>query len=121
MVVIRLSRTGAKKSPFYHVVVTDSRSARDSNYIERIGYYNPLARGKATLLELNQERISHWVKTGAQLSPRVSYLLKNYDGAALKLKVSAAKTAKKERMKAKKAKAAAPAEATTAETAVSAE
>lgn len=77
MVVIRLSRTGNKKAPFYHLVVADQRKPRDGRYIERVGYYNPEARGQATRLELNDDRISHWIKQGAQPSPRVTTLLKN--------------------------------------------
>ncbi|EKD45138.1 MAG: 30S ribosomal protein S16, partial [uncultured bacterium] len=61
MVVIRLSRGGAKKSPFYQVLVADSRKSRDGRFIERVGFYNPMARGKETRLELNQERIGYWV------------------------------------------------------------
>ncbi len=78
MVVIRLARSGAKKSPFYHVVVTDKRNARDGRLIERVGYFDPMARGRATLLELNQERIDHWVKQGAIPSDRVSKLIKQF-------------------------------------------
>lgn len=75
MVVIRLARGGAKKSPFYHVVVADSRKARGGRFIERLGYYNPMARGPETTLEVNQERVSYWVGCGAAPSERVSYLL----------------------------------------------
>mgnify|MGYP000710534339 CR=1 FL=1 len=76
MVVIRLSRGGAKKRPFYNIVVTDSRRRRDSNYIERIGYFNPLARGGETRLHLETEKLDKWVQTGAQLSDRVASLVK---------------------------------------------
>lgn len=77
MVVIRLSRTGAKKRPFYHVVATDSRNARDSgNYIERLGYYNPIAKGAEVRLHLVQERIDHWCAQGAIPSERVNKLMK---------------------------------------------
>lgn len=75
MVVIRLARAGAKKSPFYQVVVADSRKARGGRFIERLGFYNPMARGPETALQLNQERITHWVGRGAQPSDRVSLLL----------------------------------------------
>ena len=78
MVVIRLSRGGAKKAPFYHVVVADKRQRRDGRFIERVGYFNPTARGKDTRLQLNAERISHWVSQGAQLSDRVSALHKAF-------------------------------------------
>ena len=76
MVTIRLSRGGAKKKPFYHVVVTDSRKRRDSGYIERIGYFNPVARGAETKLELSLDRIDHWVSKGADTSTRVKTLVK---------------------------------------------
>lgn len=78
MVVIRLSRGGAKKRPFYHMVVTDSRRRRDGNYIERIGYYNPVARGQEVKLHVDMEKLSQWQKVGAQLSDRVTSLIKEY-------------------------------------------
>jgi len=76
MVTIRLSRGGAKKKPFYHVVVTDSRKRRDGGYIERIGFFNPVARGAETKLELSLDRIDHWVSKGAGTSTRVKTLVK---------------------------------------------
>jgi len=79
MVVIRLARTGAKKTPFYHVVVTDSRNARDGRFIERLGYFNPMARGKETRLQLNQERIAHWSSCGAKTTERVASLIKKFE------------------------------------------
>ncbi len=79
MIVIRLSRTGRKKLPVYHVVVADSRSPRDGRRIEQIGCYKPLARGKETCLELNVERHDYWLSKGAQPSDRVKYLYKNLD------------------------------------------
>ncbi len=78
MVVIRLSRTGAKKRPFYNMVVTDRRERRDSNYIERIGYFNPLARGQEVRLHLEMDRLTHWQNVGAQLSDRVKALVKDF-------------------------------------------
>ncbi len=78
MVVIRLSRVGAKKRPFYHVVVTDSRSRRDGNYIENIGYFNPVARGQEVRLHLDTERLAYWKGVGAQLSDRVHSLVKEF-------------------------------------------
>lgn len=78
MVVIRLARGGSKKSPFYQIVAADSRNARDSRFIEKLGYYNPIARGKATSIELDLERFDHWVKQGAQASDRVSKILKAF-------------------------------------------
>ncbi|QMT61325.1 MULTISPECIES: 30S ribosomal protein S16 [unclassified Legionella] len=79
MVVIRLSRGGAKKRPFYHMVVTDSRKRRDGSYIERIGYFNPVARGQEVRLHIDAEKLSHWQKVGAQLSDRVSALIKEFN------------------------------------------
>jgi len=78
MVKIRLSRGGAKKRPFYSIVVTDSRSARDSRPIERVGYFNPIAQGKDVRLHLVLERINHWMAKGAQVSERVLDLIKEY-------------------------------------------
>ncbi len=82
MVTIRLARGGAKKSPFYQIVVTDSRSSRNGRFIEKIGYFNPMARGKEVRLELKKERVDHWVGLGAQASVRVSTLIKELDKAA---------------------------------------
>lgn len=79
MVVIRLSRGGAKKRPFYHVVVADKRRARDSRYIERVGYFNPIASGKDTRLLLNNERVQYWISQGAQPSDRVQQLIKTFE------------------------------------------
>jgi small subunit ribosomal protein S16 len=76
MVTIRLSRSGAKKQPYYHVVVADSRKKRDGRYIERLGFFNPVARGGDERLRLDRERIQHWVSQGAQTSERVAALLK---------------------------------------------
>ncbi len=76
MVTIRLSRGGAKKRPFYHVVVTDSRNPRDGRYIERLGFFNPVATGGEERLRINLERIEYWVSKGAQTSDRVASLLK---------------------------------------------
>jgi small subunit ribosomal protein S16 len=76
MVTIRLSRTGAKKRPFYHIVVTDSRNARDGRYIERLGFFNPVAVGAEEELRIDQERVQHWISKGAQPSDRVAALLK---------------------------------------------
>lgn len=76
MVTIRLSRGGAKKRPFYHITVSDSRSARDGRFIERIGFFNPRAKGQETRLRLDRDRMDYWTAQGAQLSPRVSTLSK---------------------------------------------
>ncbi|HUL13156.1 MAG TPA: 30S ribosomal protein S16 [Methylococcaceae bacterium] len=79
MVTIRLARSGAKKRPFYHVVVADSRSKRDGRYIERVGFFNPIAKGMEERLRLDQERIQHWMGHGAQASDRVASLIKEFD------------------------------------------
>ena len=76
MVVIRLARGGAKKRPFYHVVVTDSRNKRDGRYIERLGFFNPRATGAEEPLRIDRERVDHWVSQGAKPSDRVASLLK---------------------------------------------
>jgi len=76
MVTIRLSRTGAKKKPFYHIVVTDSRMKRDGRYIERVGFYNPCATGKEETLKMDDGRVQHWQGQGAQVSDRVAKLIK---------------------------------------------
>ena len=76
MVTIRMSRGGAKKRPFYHIVVTDSRNRRDGRYIERIGFFNPLATGGEERLRIDRERAAHWSGKGAQISERVARLLK---------------------------------------------
>ena len=76
MVTIRLSRGGAKKRPFYHIVVTDSRNRRDGRYLERVGYFNPVATGQEVRLKIDTDRIKHWVSNGAQTSERVAKLLK---------------------------------------------
>ena len=76
MVTIRLSRGGAKKRPFYQVVVADVRSRRDGRYIERIGFFNPVATGGEVRLSVNQERATYWLSKGAQPSERVAQLLK---------------------------------------------
>jgi small subunit ribosomal protein S16 len=82
MVSIRLSRGGAKNRPFYHVVVTDSRNSRDGRYIERLGFFNPLAQGKEEKLRLDAERIAYWKSVGAQPSDRVAKLIKDAEKAA---------------------------------------
>ncbi|MEW5009864.1 MAG: 30S ribosomal protein S16 [Cycloclasticus sp.] len=82
MVKIRLSRTGAKKRPFYHVVVADSRRSRDGRYIERVGYFNPRATGGEVRLTLDTARVDHWVGEGAQATERVSKLIKEAVAAA---------------------------------------
>ncbi len=82
MVKIRLTRGGAKKRPFYHIIVTDSRSARDGRNIERLGFYNPVAAGQEKRIELNVERVQHWLGHGAQMSDKVANLYKELGKAA---------------------------------------
>ncbi|SUO92623.1 30S ribosomal protein S16 [Suttonella indologenes] len=81
MLAIRLSRGGSKKRPFYHVVATDSRNARDGRFIERLGFFNPIARGQEVELRLDVERIEFLQSRGAQLSDRVKSLVKQYKAA----------------------------------------
>ncbi len=76
MVTIRLARGGSKKRPFYQIVVTDSRKRRDSGYIERLGYFNPMARGQEVRLHLDQDRVEHWRKLGAKFTDRAAALYK---------------------------------------------
>jgi small subunit ribosomal protein S16 len=76
MVVIRLARSGAKKRPFFNMVVADSRNRRDGRFIERIGYYNPVAAENENGLVINTERLAYWQGHGAQLSPTAERLVK---------------------------------------------
>lgn len=82
MVSIRLSRAGAKKRPFYHLVVTDSRNRRDGRYIERLGFFNPIATENEERLRVDLERVDFWIGRGAQPSDRVTSLLKAQRKAA---------------------------------------
>lgn len=79
MVVIRLTRSGSKKKPFYHIVVADSRCARDGRYIERLGYFNPVAQGKEVELKIVNDRLAYWTQVGAQMSERVASLVKQWN------------------------------------------
>lgn len=81
MVTIRMARGGSKKRPFYHVVVTDSRNRRDGRYIERVGFFNPIATGQEERLRLDNDRIEHWISQGAQPSERVAKLIKQNQAA----------------------------------------
>jgi small subunit ribosomal protein S16 len=76
MVTIRLSRGGSKKNPFYQIVVADIRAKRDGRYIERLGFFNPLARGGEVELRIDRQRAQHWIERGAQPTDRVKQLLK---------------------------------------------
>lgn len=81
MVTIRLSRGGAKKRPFYHIVAADSRRARDGRIIERLGYFNPIATGGEKRLEMELDRVEYWIDQGAQPSDRVASLIKDHKKA----------------------------------------
>jgi small subunit ribosomal protein S16 len=82
MVTIRLARAGAKKRPFYQVVVADSRNSRDGRFIEKVGFFNPTAQGQAEKLRLDLDRVNHWVGQGATVSDRVAKLIKDANKAA---------------------------------------
>ncbi|KZN36849.1 30S ribosomal protein S16 [Pseudoalteromonas luteoviolacea] len=82
MVTIRLQRGGAKKRPFYQIVVADSRFSRDGRFIEKVGFFNPLAAGQEEKLRLDLARVEHWVGQGASLSDRVAKLVKDARKAA---------------------------------------
>jgi small subunit ribosomal protein S16 len=79
MVVIRLARKGAKKRPFFNIVVADQRYKPEGRFIERLGFYNPVARGKEETIRLDLERVKHWVAQGAQMSTRVASIVKQWD------------------------------------------
>lgn len=89
MVTIRLSRGGAKKTPFYHVVVADSRSKRDGRFLERLGFFNPVARGEEEKLRIDTERLEYWIGQGAQMSERVASLAKSLVKSVAEKSVSA--------------------------------
>lgn len=82
MVTIRLARGGSKKRPFYHLTVANSRNARDGRFVERVGFFNPVANGAEVRLSVNQERVSYWLSQGAQPSERVASLLKEDQASA---------------------------------------
>ena len=82
MVKIRLTRGGAKKRPFYHIIVTDSRSARDGRNIERVGFYNPVAAGAEKRVEINADRVNYWVGQGAQMTDKVADRVKQATAGA---------------------------------------
>jgi len=81
MVTIRLARTGSKKRPYYHITVADKRDRRDGRFIERVGFFNPIARGGEIKLRVEQERVDYWIAQGAQVSDRVGKLLKDWQKA----------------------------------------
>lgn len=78
MVVIRLSRSGAKKRPFYKITVADSRNPRDGRFIEHVGFFNPIARGAEEALRVDMDRVDYWVGKGAQPTDRVKQLVKQF-------------------------------------------
>jgi len=82
MVSIRLSRGGAKKRPFYNITVADSRNARDGRFIERLGFFNPIATGGEEKLRIDRERVAYWLSKGAKPSDRVAALLKQAEVTA---------------------------------------
>lgn len=82
MVTIRLARGGSKKNPFYNIVVTDSRNRRDGRFIERIGFYNPVAKGNAESLRLARDRLAYWQGVGAQVSQTVARIVRGHQDAA---------------------------------------
>ena len=82
MVVIRLARGGSKKRPFFNIVVTDSRNRRDGRFIERLDYDNPMAAGQGVKVQIDEERLTHWIGQGAQMSDTVARLVKQAKKAA---------------------------------------
>jgi len=112
MVVIRLSRGGTNKRPFYKILAADRRRASGGLYLERLGYFNPIASGCEKRLELDRERLNYWLSSGAQPSERVKSLLRELDNPALVEKRKVKNAARKVRQKAK-AKIKAEAEAVT--------
>ena len=76
MVTIRLARGGSKKRPFYHLTVADQRNPRDGRFIERVGFFNPVARGQEEVTRINMDRVEYWLGKGAQPSDRVAGLIK---------------------------------------------
>jgi small subunit ribosomal protein S16 len=117
MVVIRLSRVGTNKRPFYHVVVADQRFSRNGRYLERVGYYNPIANGPEIYLKIETERLQDWLTKGAQPTERVRGLIKEFgklgeiNGTEYKVKTAAHDAKKAKRKAAKKAVKAEPAAA----------
>ena len=103
MVVIRLSRGGTNKRPFYKIVVADRRESRDGKYLERVGYFNPIAVGGEKRLELDKERVAHWISKGAQPSDRVKNLLCELDKPEVLEKRMAKSEARKIKQKEKAA------------------
>lgn len=103
MVVIRLSRGGSGKNPFYHIVVADRRKPRDGRYIEHVGFYNPVARGKDVRLKVETARIDYWVSKGAQPSERVAFLLNELKTSPEKAQQAAPRVGEMKRIQAAEA------------------
>ena len=82
MVVIRLARGGAKKRPFHNIIAANKSSRRDGRYIERLGYFNPIAKGQEIRIKVDRERITYWVSQGAKMSVRVTSLVEEWDKGA---------------------------------------
>jgi small subunit ribosomal protein S16 len=93
MVVIRLARGGAKKRPFFTIVATDSLSARDGRFVERVGFYNPKATETETRFRIAQDRLAHWRSVGAQVSPTVARLVKTFGASSAKASEAVASSA----------------------------
>ena len=107
MVVVRLAKSGAKKNPYFFITVADSRKPRDGAYIERLGFFNPSAKGSEERMRFNIERLDHWIAQGAQLSDKVNELAKDarLSPEDLQIKLDARKdkrSQKKDAIKAKK-------------------
>lgn len=115
MVVIRLSRGGTKKRPFYHVVVADKRYSRDGRRIERLGYFNPIAAGKEVRLRVDMDRLNYWMNQGAQASDRVAILIRDIKIGPEAYTAEQTKKAEKKKRKKIAGKAKAAAEATSKE------
>ena len=119
MVIIRLARSGAKKNPYYFVTVADERKPRDGSFIERLGFFNPSARGQEERLRIDLEKLDQWVSKGAQLSDRVKKLVKDAklspEELQAKLDAKKQKAEEKKAVAEKAAKEAAEAEAKAAE------
>ena len=120
MVTIRLARHGAKKNPFYHITVADRRAKRDGRFIERVGFFNPLARGQDEALRVDLERVDHWLAEGAKPSDRVRQLIKQARKQVLAQAEAPAATAQEAPVEAA-AEEQAPAEEAVAEEAVAEE
>src|SRR6056300_628430 len=119
MVIIRLSRSGSKQKPYYNVVVQDSRKRRDGRFIERVGFYNPMAQSGSETIRLNEERIAYWKGHGAQISETMTRIIKLQAKGPAGLEAMKQKDAKK--AEAKKAEKAASAEPVAEEAAAPAE